>query len=290
MKSPVDTFTLNNGVKIPCIGFGTWQTPDGEAAVNAVKAALAAGYRHIDAAAVYGNEASVGKGIKESGVPRENIFITSKLPNTARGHEQTIAVFEKTLKDLQLDYLDLYLIHWPNPTRFRHDWQRYNAETWKAMEELHKAGKIRAIGLSNFFDHHMDALLEIATVKPAVNQVRLCPGDAKDKLVKASLERGMLLEAYSPLGGTTGTRSSTSITKAPLLLDLEKKYHKSPAQICLRWCLQKGFLPLPKSMTPAHIAANLEIFDFEMTDDDMKALSYLEGYPDPFPHPDETPF
>ena len=276
-NSATDTFTLGNGVKIPCIGFGTWQTPDGETTINAVKAALASGYRHIDAAPVYNNEKSLGIGIKESGVPRQDIFITSKLANSRRGYDQTIEGFEITIKDLQLDYLDLYLIHWPNPKNFRDNWEKNNSESWRAMEDLHKAGKIRALGLSNFHVHHIDSLLKTAAVKPAVNQIRLCPGDTKDELVKASLDRGLHLEAYSPFGGTVGGNGSNNILKAPLLIDLAKKYNKSAAQISLRWCLQRGFLPLPKSVNPINIAANLDVFNFELAEEDVKALSNLEG-------------
>jgi len=192
------------------------------------------------------------------------------------------------MDDLQLEYLDLYLIHWPNPTKFRAQWEKINNESWKAMEEFQKAGRVRSIGLSNCHAHHIDAILKNAAVKPVVNQIRLCPGDTKDEVVKASLDRGLLLEAYSPLGGTSGTNLSTNILKDPLLLRLEQKYRKSAAQICLRWCLQRGFLPLPKSTSPKHIAANLDIFDFEMQEEDIKALNDLKGYPDPFPHPDKT--
>jgi diketogulonate reductase-like aldo/keto reductase len=201
-SSLTDCFTLVNGVKIPCVGFGTWQTPDGDATRDAVKAAVASGYRHIDGAAVYGNEKSVGRALKDCGVPRGEIFVTSKLFNTERGYEKTKAAFEKTLKDLQLDYLDLYLIHWPNPVKLRDSWEAYNADTWRAFEELYKAGKIRAIGVSNFHGHHLDALEKTATVKPMVNQIRLCPGDTKDAVVETSRARGMLVEAYSPFGGS----------------------------------------------------------------------------------------
>ena len=158
------------------------------------------------------------------------------------------------------------------------------------MEEFYKAGRIRAIGLSNSHAHHIDAILKIAAVKPAVNQIRLCPGDTKDEMVKDSLERGMLLEAYSPMGGAPGTKFGANILKAPLLLELEQKYYKSAAQVCVRWCLQRGFLPLPKSSSAEHMASNLDVFDFSISEDDIKALNNLEGYPDPFPHPDETPW
>jgi diketogulonate reductase-like aldo/keto reductase len=283
-KSLSESFTLNNGVKIPCVGFGTWKTQNGETTVNAVKAALLSGYRHIDAAAVYQNETSVGKGIKESGVPRNDIFVTSKLANTEHTYEQARSAFNKSLNDLQLEYLDLYLIHWPNPKAYRDHWAEANAECWRAFEELYRAGKIRAIGVSNFHRHHLEALDKVATIKPQVNQIRLCPGDTKDEVVKASLDYNLLLEAYSPLGGS----DTTNILKAPLLIELAKKYGKTTAQISVRWCLQRGFLPLPKSATPAHIADNAKVFDFILSDEDITALNTLPGYPDPFPHPDNT--
>jgi diketogulonate reductase-like aldo/keto reductase len=289
-KSLTDTFTLSNGVKIPCIGFGTWQTPDGDTTIKAVKAALAAGYKHIDTAAAYDNEQSVGRGIKESGVDRKDIFVTSKLFNTFHGYEKTKAAFEKTMADLGLEYLDLYLIHWPNPKAFRDQWEKANAETWRAFEEFYKAGRIKAIGVSNFHAHHLAALDKTAVVKPMVNQIRITPGDYKADLIKTSRERGMLIEAYSPLGGTEGGMMGTSLLKSPLLQELGKKYGKSPAQICVRWVLQQDFLPLPKSTSAEHIAANAKIFDFELSPQDLEALTKLPGFPDPFPHPDEATF
>jgi diketogulonate reductase-like aldo/keto reductase len=187
------------------------------------------------------------------------------------------------LQDLRLEYLDLYLIHWPNPVDYRNNWAESNLETWRAFEELYKEGKIRAIGISNFFIHHLDALLPKISIKPMVNQIRLCPGDTKDEVVKASIERGLLIEAYSPLGGS----GPENILKSPLLGELAKKYTKNAAQICIRWCLQRGFLPLPKSTSAKHIEANANVFDFEISEDDMGKLNSLKGYPDPFPHPDE---
>ncbi|AEF81683.1 aldo/keto reductase [Leadbettera azotonutricia] len=282
LKSLTDCFSLNNGVSIPCIGFGTWQTPDGDVTVNAVKSAIDAGYRHIDTAAVYGNEISVGKGIKASGINREKIFVTSKLFNTEHTYERTKVAFNKSLKDLQLDYLDLYLIHWPNPVDFRNKWAESNVETWKAFEEFYNEGRVRAIGVSNFHAHHLDALTKSVKIMPMVNQLRLCPGDIKGEVVKASKERGLFIEAYSPLGGS----GEGSLLKAPLLIELAKKYNKSVSQLCVRWCLQCGFLPLPKSTSTDHIKANANVFDFKLSEDDVDQLSHLRGYPDPFPHPD----
>jgi len=282
MKTLTDCFTLSNGVKIPCVGFGTWQTPDGETAVNAVRAAIAAGYRHIDGASVYGNEQSTGAALAECGVPRGDVFITGKLANGNRGYEQTKAAFAKTLKDLRTDYLDLYLIHWPNPISVRDRWEQSNADTWRAFEELYGAGKIRAIGVSNFHARHLDALEKTAKILPMVNQIRLCPGDTKDAVVETSRRRGMLLEAYSPFGGA----GPTNLLKDPVINEITTKHGVKAAHVCVRWCLQMDFLPLPKSATPERIADNTKVFDFELDASDMERLTHLEGYSDPFPAPD----
>jgi diketogulonate reductase-like aldo/keto reductase len=282
MKSLTDCYILGNETRIPCIGFGTWQTPDGDVTVHAVKSALGAGYRHIDTAAVYGNEKSVGKAITESALDRKDLFVTSKLFNTEHTYQKTRAAFLKTLSDLRLDYLDLYLIHWPNPVDYRSRWAESNLETWKAFEEFYGSGKIRAVGVSNFHARHLDALIPKVEIKPMVNQIRLCPGDVKYTVVKDSLDRGLFIEAYSPLGGS----GPENILRDPLLLELSGKYGKTPAQICVRWCLQHDFLPLPKSTVPDHITSNAKVFDFEIAEEDIKRLDELKGYPDPFPHPD----
>lgn len=268
--SLTDTYTLSNGVQIPCIGLGTWQVPDGEAAYKAVRDALEIGYRHVDTAAVYGNEASVGRAIRDSGIPREEIFVTSKLWNTVRGYNETKQAFEETLQRLGLDYLDLYLIHWPNPAGFRHRWKEANTETWRAMEDLYKEGRIRAIGISNFMKHHIDALLETAKVVPMVNQIRLCPGDVKQDLVAYCRKHSMLLEAYSPFG--TG-----KAFEVPEIRKLAAKYNKSVAQLLVRWSLQMGFLPLPKSTNRERIKENADVFDFEIADEDVAYLAGLTG-------------
>lgn len=270
MKSPSDYYQLNNDVQIPCLGFGTWQTPDGDAAIQSVKAALACGYRHIDTAAAYGNETGVGIAVKESGVPRGELFITSKLRNSMHGYNNTMAAFARTLADLDTDYLDMYLIHWPNPLAFRAHWQAANAETWQAFEELYRAGKIRAIGVSNFRPHHIEELLKTAEIAPAVNQILLCPGETAPETVTYCRSHDILLEAYSPLG--TG-----GIFKSALARELARKYHRSVAQLSLRWSLQMGFLPLPKSVTAARIAENIDIFGFELTPEDLQIMAELEG-------------
>lgn len=270
MNKLTDTFKLNNEYKIPCVGFGTWQTPNGETALVAVKTAIQNGYRHIDAAAVYGNEVSVGKGIAEAGIARESLFITSKVWNTERGYENTIAAFEKTLSDLKLEYLDLYLIHWPANKKQFNNWKEINNDTWKALEKLYKDGKIKSIGVSNFLTHHLEALLENCEIKPMVNQIEFHPGFMQEETVNYCKKNDILVEAWSPLG--TG-RMLTNETLQRIAL----KYNKSAAQLCIRWVLQNGVLPLPKSITSSRIAENTEVFDFEITQEDMNEINVM-GY------------
>ncbi len=266
----MNTYRLANGIDIPSVGFGTWQTPDGEVAVQSVRCALEAGYTHIDTAQAYGNEESVGKAIRLSGIPRKDLFITTKLWNANHSYDLTMRSFDESMNKLGLDYLDLFLIHWPNPLAFRDRWEQANAESWKAMEELYEAGKIRAIGISNFRPHHMDALLKTAKITPMVNQIRLCPGDTQDETVAYCREHQMVIEAYSPLG--TGR-----IFDVPEMQTLARKYNRSIAQICIRWSLQRGYLPLPKSVTPARIQENLHVFDFELSEDDVQLIANLKG-------------
>lgn len=283
MKALNDCYTLSNGVRIPCIGFGTWQTPDGDVAVSSVRHAIEAGYRHIDTAQAYGNEESVGQAIKQSGVKREELFITTKLANGKHGYDSTMAAFEESMKKLDLEYLDLFLIHWPNPKAFRDRWQKVNAETWSAFEELYQAKRIRAIGISNFRTHHIEELLKTANVLPMVNQIRLCPGDTQDELVDDCRSKDILLEAYSPLG-------IGQIFEVPEMQVLSKKYGRSIAQICIRWSLQRGYLPLPKSVTPSRIKENLEVFDFELEEKDVQLIADLKGCVGYSSDPDHTTF
>lgn len=271
-KNVTDTITLSNKVKIPCVGFGTWQTPDGDVAYNSVMAALEYGYRHIDTATAYGNEESVGAAIndfmKKSGVKREELFITTKLWNKHHSYELAKNAIEASLKMLGLDYIDLYLIHWPNPIAFRDHWQEANRESWKAMEEAYQEGKLRALGLSNFRAHHIDELLGSAKVMPVINQIKLCPGICQDELVNYSRGLGMEIEAYSPMG-TGGLLSDKTI------LNLADKYSVSSAQLCIRYSLQKGYIPLPKSVTPERIKANMDVFGFDIDIDDIKIMDTI---------------
>lgn len=263
-----DCYTLSNGVKIPCIGYGTFKMADGGDTAEAVLAAIQAGYRHIDTAQTYGNEASVGAALKRSPVPRQELFLTSKLGNNSHGFQATREAFQATLQALDTDYLDLYLIHWPNPLSCRDHWQKALQESWQVMEELYQNGKIRAIGVSNFFPRHFAPLFDSAKILPMVNQISLSPGQPQEELCAYSREHGMLLEAYSPLG-------QGAMLKTPEILTLCEKYHRSPAQLCVRWSLQKSFLPLPKSTHPGRMAENKDVFDFSISDEDMAILSTI---------------
>ena len=259
-------------------------------AFESVLAALKGGYRHIDTATAYGNEESVGKAIndflKSGEAKRSDLFITTKLHNKDHGYEATKNAIERSLSLLGLDYLDLYLIHWPNPIFFRDNWAKANAGSWKAMEEAYEAGKIRAIGLSNFFERHIDKLMETAKIPPMVNQIKICPGIAQPELVKFCKDRNMEVEGYSPLG-TGGS------FKSEVLKKIAQKYGKSIAQVCVRWSLQQGAIPLPKSVNPERIAQNSQVFDFSLENEDCKAIAeinYAELGITPQRNPDENNF
>lgn len=269
MKSLKDSYQLKNGVKIPCVGFGTYLTPDGDTAVRAVKEAIRVGYRHIDTAAVYKNEKSVGRAIRESEINRSALFVTSKVWNKDQGFDSTLRAFEKTLSDLELEYLDLYLIHWPVPKGHDHDWKKINRETWRAMEQLLEEGRVRAIGVSNFKAHHLNALMETAVILPMVDQIEIHPGLNQNDTIRFCKEHDMVVEAWGPL-------SQGKLFQINDLDELAERYQKTVAQICLRWHLQRGVIPLPKSVTPARMAENADIFDFELSREDMDYISRIK--------------
>ncbi|MFV0352747.1 MAG: aldo/keto reductase [Oscillospiraceae bacterium] len=276
-------FTLSNGVKIPAIGFGTYRTPPGHETEQSVLDAIEAGYKGIDCAAVYANEKSVGSALQKEGTPRQDLFITSKLWNDEKGYQSTLDAFDKTINDLQVDYLDLYLIHWPGVKASRENWQQANSETWRAFEELYSKGKIKSVGVSNFLPHHLEPLMQTATVKPMVNQLEFHPGLMQQEAVRYSKENNILVEAWAPL-------SAGGIFKNAILLALAEKYQKSVAQVALRWILQQGILPLPKSVTPARIKENLLIFDFELLPEDMQKIDAIEGITGSGLNPDTIDF
>ena len=278
----IPNIKLSNGIEMPAIGIGTHQA-QGDAAADALALAFNEGYRLVDTAAAYLTEPVVREAIKKSDVKREDIFITSKLRNACHGYRNTMDAFELTLENLGTDYLDLYLIHWPNPVQYRTIWQEATKGTWKAFVELYNAGRIRAIGVSNFMPHHIDMVTEDSGVMPMVNQLKLCPGVVQPEIVNYCKEKGIAIEAYSPFG--TGT-----VFKAPELAEMSKKYGKSVGQIVLRLAIQMGFIPLPKSVTAERIRQNLDVFDFALQDEDVAIISSLEGYADPAPIPDEITF
>lgn len=255
---------LNNGVEIPWIALGTWSLSPGREAETAVQQALAAGYRHIDTASLYRNERSVGEGVRKSDVPRSEVFVTTKLWSTDHGYDKALAAAEESLRLLAFDYVDLYLIHWPQP--------RQRQETWQALERLLNEGKARAIGVSNYQVHHLEDILALDSVVPAVNQIDLSPYNYQRQkgVVDFCREHGILLEAYSPL--TKGRRLSD-----PRLQKIADKYGKSTAQILIRWNLQHAFVPLPKSSKPEHIRSNIDVFDFTISEEDMATLDSFGG-------------
>lgn len=262
--------TLSNGVKIPCIGFGTWKMPD-EVVEDAVSNAISCGYRHIDTAAAYFNEVGVGKGIKKSGIAREELFVTSKLPNVDHGYEKALASFHESLKRLNLDYLDLYLIHWPVVEEQKDRFEEDIIETWRAFEQLYVEGKIRAIGVSNFMIEHLEILLKHSKVKPMVNQIQLNPQCTEDKLRAFCRENHICVEGWSPL-------IQGKAFEIEILQDMAKKYNKTIAQICIRFVFQLGVIPIPKSANPGRIANNADIFNFEISEEDMKTIASLNVY------------
>jgi len=274
---------LNNGLPIPAIGFGTWQIPEGDDARNAVLSALENGYRHVDTAKIYENEKSVGDGIKASGIAREEIFLTTKVWNSDRGYNETMAAFEKSLELLQTDYVDLYLIHWPAVTSQFDNWKVLNSETWRALEDLYTSGRAKAIGVCNFLTHHLEALKETAKINPMVNQIEYHPGYLQNDVVNYCKNNEILVEAWSPIG-------SGRLLDNELLKGIAEKYQASVAQLCLKFCLQNAVLPLPKSVTPTNIKSNLNVDHFNISDEDMKTISEMEEIGFSGLNPDHVPF
>lgn len=252
--------TLLNGIKIPAIGFGTYKLGDDNQVVEAVKSALKLGYRQIDAASFYNNEEAVGRGIKESGIKREDVFLATKLWNDDHGYEKTMEAFNESLKRLGVDYLDLYLIHWPN---------KLNRETWKAFEELYTQGKIKAIGVCNFKQGHLEEFKKSTKIMPMINQIEIHPYRAQKEIVEYCKDNNIQVVAWGPI-------MRGKVFSDPLMIALAEKYNKSIAQIALRWHLQNGIIPIPKSSNSERIKENLDIFDFNISEEDMIAIDALD--------------
>ncbi|MGG1674942.1 aldo/keto reductase [Neobacillus sp. NRS-1170] len=255
-----DTTTLHNGVEMPWFGLGVFKVKEGSEVIESVKSAIKNGYISIDTAAIYQNEEGVGQGIKEAGVPREELFITSKVWNSDQGYDSTLEAYETSLKKLGLDYLDLYLIHWPGKTKYK--------ETWKALEKLYKDGRVRAIGVSNFKIHHLEDLLQDAEIKPMVNQVEYHPHLTQKELLAFCQKEGIQLEAWSPL-------KQGQLLNNPVITEVAAKHGKSAAQVILRWDLQNKVVTIPKSIKEQRIIENADIFDFELSLEDMEKIDGL---------------
>lgn len=278
-KNLKDTTTLNNGVQMPWFGIGVFKVEEGPELVEAVKTAIKHGYRSIDTAAIYGNEEGVGQGIreglKEAGIAREDLFVTSKVWNADLGYDSTIAAYEKSLNKLGLEYLDLFLIHWPVEGKYK--------ESWKALETLYKEGKVKAIGVSNFQIHHLEDLMKDAEIIPMVNQVEYHPRLTQKELQAFCMAHGIQLEAWSPL-------MQGQLLDNQVLKEIADKYNKSVAQVILRWDLQNGVVTIPKSTKEHRIVENASVFNFELTVEDMKRIDGLNQNYRVGPDPDNFDF
>jgi len=270
-----DTTTLHNGVKMPWFGLGVFKVKEGSEVVDSVMAAIKNGYKSIDTAAVYQNEEGVGQAIKEAGTPREELFITTKVWNAEQGYETTLKAFETSMEKLGLEYLDLYLIHWPVAGKYK--------DTWKALEKLYKDGRVRAIGVSNFHVHHLKDLMADAEIKPMVNQVEYHPHLGQIELLQFCKAEGIQMEAWSPL-------KQGELLTEPTIVEIAEKHGKSPAQVILRWDLQNGVVTIPKSIKEHRIVENADVFNFELSAEDMDRLNGLNKDERVGPDPDNFDF
>ncbi|WP_283700101.1 aldo/keto reductase [Clostridium perfringens] len=275
-----NTITLNNGIEMPRVGLGVFRVENSSELVNAVKVAIKNGYRSIDGAAIYGNEEAMGEGIregiKEAGISREDLFITSKVWNADLGYESTIAAYEASLKRLDVDYLDLYLIHWPVEGKYK--------EAWRALEYLYKEGRVKAIGVSNFQVHHLQDLLKDAEIKPVINQIELHPYLSQEKVREFCKENDIQVEAWSPLMAGNG------LLENDILKEIAKKYNKTTAQVVLRWDLQNQVITIPKSTNEGRLVENIDIFGFNLSKDDMDRIDSLNKDLRVGPDPDNFDF
>lgn len=278
MKSIYDTYTLNNGVKIPCVAYGTYKAAD-ENGADIIAAAVEEGYRYFDTASFYETEEYVAEAIRRSGLPREDFFIATKLWKEEMGYEEALAAFERSAKRLNTDYIDLYLIHWPKPTADYQDWKQLDIDTWRALEKLYKEGKVRAIGLSNFLPHHLDNILENCEIKPMVNQIEYHAGYTQEATVQYCKQHDILVQAWSPI-------SRGRIFHDVTLVELAEKYQVSVPKLALRFCIQNGIVPLPKAASRERMRENMNLFDFEISDEDMKRINTIPQVGWSGEHPD----
>lgn len=274
MANLKSTTTLHNGVEMPWLGLGVFKVEDGQEVIDSVKAAIEAGYKSIDTAAIYGNEEGVGKAIADSGVSRDELFITTKLWNADQGYESALAAFDTSMEKLGLDYLDLYLIHWPVPAKGKYK------ESWKALEKLYKDGRVRAIGVSNFKTHHLEDLMADCEIKPMVNQVEYHPIFPQQEVHEFCKKNQIQLEAWSPL-------AQGQLLDNEELAAIGEKYGKSTAQVIIRWCFQNEVVTIPKSTKAKRIQQNADIFDFELTQEDLDKIATLDQGDRLFADPDE---
>ena len=267
MKALNDCYTLSNGIQIPCLGFGTYNAKGGDnLAIN--RMAIEAGYRYFDTASLYETERVLGQAVRESGIARKDFFIVSKLWIDERWYQEAKDAFERSLERLRMDYLDLYLIHWPRGKEGDTDWKEKDLDTWRALEELYKSGRVRGIGLSNFLPHHVDPILKNCHVTPVVDQLEIHPGYTQEAAVRYCSENDIRVQAWSPLG-------RSAMLEHPVLKSFADKYEKSVAQICLRFLLQKGIIPLVKSSSMERMKQNQDIFDFEISWEDMSVINNM---------------
>ena len=280
MNSIYDTYILNNGTRIPCMGFGTYKAADGNNA-QIIRTAIDSGYRYFDTASFYKTENYVGQAIRESKIAREDFFLVSKAWKDEMGYEEVKEAFSRTLNHLGTEYLDLYLIHWPLPTPDYGGWKELDSQTWRALEELYKEGKVRAIGLSNFLPHHIMNLMEHCEIKPMVNQIEFHPGYTQEATVRYCQENDIQVQAWSPIG-------RGRLLEDPLMLELARKYQVSAAQICLRYALQKKVIPLPKSSSEERMRQNQDIFSFEISAEDMSRIDTMPQTGWSGEHPDRV--
>ena len=267
MNSIYDCYTLSNGVRIPCVGYGTYKAADGNGSA-VIRMALEAGYRYFDTASFYQTETYVAQSLRDSGISRSEVFLASKMWKDEMGYAQTKAAFQRTLERLETDYIDLYLIHWPRPDAGYGDWKQLDMDTWRAMEELYEAGKIRAIGLSNFLPQHIENLLQNGKIAPMVNQIEFHPGHTQEATVRYCQAHGIQVQAWSPMG-------RTRVLKDPLVQELAQNHGVSAAQICLRYAVQRQIIPLPKASSMERMKQNQDLFSFELTQEEMFRLDTM---------------